>query len=96
MAESLSELSERSVTSRPSSRLGESSRQLSISPTSGSSVRMSKTSRPRKSAVWDYFEYDDKQDKSLCQVLKSPISESDLSDPSGVCGHKSRESFRLT
>ena len=68
MVESLSESSERSVISRLSSRLGESLRQLSISPTSGSSVSMSKTSRLQKSAVWDYFEYDDEQDKSLSRM----------------------------
>ena len=38
--------------------------------------------------VWDYFDYDDERDKSLCQALKSPTSDSDLSDPSALCGHE--------
>lgn len=90
MAERSSDLSELSAMPGPS--MGESSRrQLSVSPSPGSSVSKSNTSQPRKSLVWNYFEYDEELNKSLCQVLKSPTS-SDcdlLSDPLGsVCGHE--------
>ena len=50
----------------------------------------SNTSRPRKSLVWDYFEYDEELNKSR-QVLKSPTSsDSDLLGDllGGVCGHE--------
>ena len=42
------------------------------------------TGRPRKSVVWEYFEYDLVREKSICQVLKSPTLED--GDTSDICG----------
>ena len=95
MAERSSDLSEISATSGPSygglSKVETSwHHEQSVSPSAVSSVSNLKvTSRPRKSVVWEYFEYDDQLKKSLCQVLKSPTSsDSDrLSNPL-ICGHE--------
>ena len=80
MAERSSDLSEISATSGPSygglSKVETSwHHEQSVSPSAVSSVSNLKvTSRPRKSLVWEYFEYDEQLKKSLCQVLKSPTS----------------------
>ena len=63
---------------------------MSTSP-AGSSVSASATvGQPKRSPVWEYFEYDDLQRKSVCQVLKPTSSDSDTSE---ICGHKLEGKF---
>ena len=60
---------------------------MSTSPAGSSVSRTATTGRPKKSPVWEYFDYDELQGKSLCQVLKVRPTSSD-SDTSEICGHK--------
>ena len=41
--------------------------------------------RPRKSPVWDYFNYDSNTNKSVCQILKSSTESSSIEEAS-ACG----------
>lgn len=64
---------------------------MSISPSPGSSIsQVATTGRPRKSQVWNYFEYDEVEKKSICQVLKAS---SVVSDSSDICGSKTTGKF---
>ena len=68
--------------------------QMSTCP-AGSSVSRTGTTtvgRQRTSQVWNYFEYDAVQGKSVCQVLKVGTCSSD-SDNSEICEHKIKGKF---
>ena len=60
---------------------------MSMSPAGSSVSRTATTGRPKKSPVWEYFDYDELQGKSVCQVLKVRPTSSD-SDTSEICGRK--------
>ena len=57
----------------------------SVSPPSstGSTKATPSIGRPRRSLVWDYFDYDPVADKSVCQVLSTS---SQNSDAIVICG----------
>lgn len=72
------------------------SRAVSLSPPSTTvSVRRRSatvTGRPRKSVVWDYFEFDEDSNKSVCQIiLPGPLTATDTvahdSSHDNICGH---------
>ena len=60
---------------------------VSLSPPT-SSRATPETGRPRKSAVWDYFQYDEVLKRSICQVPLPPVcTVGSLETHSDICGH---------
>ena len=55
-----------------------------VSPTTSSILSTGSVlamGRPKRSVVWDYFEYDEVTDQSVCQILQCGSDESDM-----ICG----------
>lgn len=66
-----------------------------FSPSPSPSLSTTQTAgRPRKCAVWDYFNYDSTNNKSVCQVVINISAQSRASSPDlspttpSVCGHR--------
>ena len=57
-----------------------------MAPSAGRDVGYT-TGRPRKSPVWDFFEFDDAAEKTVCQVMKSSDSTHSSSFDEARCGH---------
>ena len=57
-----------------------------MAPSAGRDVGYT-TGCPRKSPVWDFFEFDDAAEKTVCQVMKSSDSTHSSSFDEARCGH---------
>ena len=58
-----------------------------VSPSGSSTGSVHVTpGRPKRSAVWDYFEYDASTNESVCQILSHPRELSPTSSDSMICG----------